>query len=198
MLETRSLHRLHVGPIDLRLERGACASITGRSGSGKSILLRMIADLDPHDGDAFLDGKACSGMPAPAWRRMVTYVAAESGWWAEQVADHFAQGSDLAALLPQVGIDTQAANWPVARLSTGERQRLALLRALSPETRVLLLDEPTSGLDGDSTARVEALLLERMAAGTALLLVTHDPQQALRMTSQHYELHDGRLEAVQR
>lgn len=198
MLETRSLRRLHVGPIDLRLEHGACASIAGRSGSGKSILLRMIADLDPHDGDAFLDGKACSGMPAPAWRRMVTYVAAESGWWADQVADHFSSGVDLRSLLPQVGIDPQAAGWPVARLSTGERQRLALLRALCPGNRVLLLDEPTSGLDGDSTALVEALLRRRMAAGTAILLVTHDPEQALRMTSQHYELHHGSLAAVQR
>lgn len=198
MLETRSLRRLHVGPIDLRLDRGACASIAGRSGSGKSILLRMVADLDPHEGDAFLDGQACSGMAAPAWRRMVTYVAAESGWWADQVADHFAPGVDLASLLPQVGIGPQAADWPVARLSTGERQRLALLRALCPENRVLLLDEPTSGLDGDSTALVEALLRKRMAAGAAILLVTHDPEQALRMTSQHYELHDGRLEPVQR
>ena len=198
MLETRSLHRLHVGPIDLRLERGACASITGRSGSGKSILLRMIADLDPHDGDAFLDGKACSGMAAPAWRRMVTYVAAESGWWDEQVAAHFQPGVDLAGLLPQVGIDPQAADWPVARLSTGERQRLALLRALCPGNRVLLLDEPTSGLDAVSSALVEALLHKQLAAGTAILLVTHDRDQALRMTSQHYELHDGRLEAVQR
>ena len=197
MLETRALRRLHVGPIDLRLERGACASIAGRSGSGKSILLRMIADLDPHEGDAFLDGQACSAMPAPAWRRMVTYVAAESGWWDEQVVDHFVPGSDLPALLPQVGIDPAAAGWPVARLSTGERQRLALLRALCPENRVLLLDEPTSGLDADSTGLVESLLRRRLDAGTAILLVTHDPEQALRMTAQHYQLQDGRLETVQ-
>ena len=197
MLETRSLRRLHVGPIDLQLERGCCASIAGRSGSGKSILLRMIADLDPHDGEAFLDGQTCSAMPAPTWRRMVTYVAAESGWWDEGVADHFTAGLDLAALLPQVGIDPAAATWPVARLSTGERQRLALLRALGPENRVLLLDEPTSGLDGDSTKLVEALLRRRLEAGTTILLVTHDPEQALRMASRHYQLLDGRLEAAQ-
>ena len=77
MLETRSLRRLHVGPIDLQIEDGACVSVAGRSGSGKSVLLRMIADLDPHEGDALLDGKACSSMPAPAWRRLVTYVAAD-------------------------------------------------------------------------------------------------------------------------
>ncbi len=196
MLETKGLRRLHLGPIDLKIDRGCCASIAGRSGSGKSILLRMIADLDPHDGDALLDGDACSRMPAPAWRRMVTYVAAESGWWDERVGDHFAATVDLTALLPQVGIDPDAPAWPVARLSTGERQRLALLRALCPENRVLLLDEPTSGLDRDNTGLVEALLRKRMANGTAILLVTHDPKQAQRMASRHYELEDGLLRSA--
>jgi ABC-type multidrug transport system ATPase subunit len=194
MLETRSLRRLHVGPIDLQIEDGACVSVAGRSGSGKSVLLRMIADLDPHEGDALLDGKACSAMPAPAWRRLVTYVAADSGWWADGVGDHFAADVDLPSLLAEVGLDPQAASWTVARLSTGERQRLALLRALSPGNRVLLLDEPTSGLDAGSTDLVEALLRARMARGTAVLLVTHDPEQALRMASRNYLLDDGRLQ----
>ncbi|WP_197094593.1 ABC transporter ATP-binding protein [Microvirga massiliensis] len=192
-LEARALRRLHVGPTDLTIERGTCVSIAGQSGSGKSVLLRMIADLDPHDGDAFLDGRACSRMPAPAWRHRVTYVAAESGWWDESVGVHFAAGTDFATLLPSVGLPAEASGWPVARLSTGERQRLALLRALGPDNRVLLLDEPTSGLDEASVALVEAVLRERLARGTAILLVTHDPDQAARMASRHLELRDGRL-----
>jgi ABC-type multidrug transport system ATPase subunit len=192
-LELRALRRLHVGPVDLTIERGTCVSVMGQSGSGKSVLLRMIADLDPHDGDAFLDGRACSRMPAPDWRRRVTYVAAESGWWDESVGAHFAVGTDFATLLPSVGLSAEASGWPVARLSTGERQRLALLRALSPDNRVLLLDEPTSGLDEASVALVEAVLRERLARGTAILLVTHDPDQAARMASRHLELRDGRI-----
>jgi ABC-type multidrug transport system ATPase subunit len=198
MLEIRSLRRLHVGPIDLRIDAGSCVSIAGRSGSGKSVLLRMIADLDPHDGDALLDGEACSKMPAPAWRRMVTYVAAESGWWDEHVADHFAAGIDLAQWLPAVGIDPQAGSWPVGRLSTGERQRLALLRALCPDNKVLLLDEPTSGLDAESADLVEKVLRRRLSDGGMIVLVTHDPEQALRMASAHYELEDGRIREQQR
>jgi ABC-type iron transport system FetAB ATPase subunit len=193
MLELRGLRRLQVGPVDLRVDVGTCVAIQGRSGTGKSVLLRMIADLDPHEGDAALDGQACSAIPAPAWRRQVTYVAPDSGWWRERVAEHFAADAGLDQLLPAVGIAAEAAGWPVARLSTGERQRIALLRALQSGNRVLLLDEPTSGLDRESITRVEQLLRQRLAAGTTILMVTHDAQQAVRMAHRRFDLDDGQL-----
>lgn len=198
MLEARSLRRLHLGPIGFTLAACECVSVAGRSGAGKSLLLRMVADLDPHDGEVGLDGALCAAMPAPAWRRMVTYVAADAGWWDDRVAAHFAPDIDLAALLPQVGIPPDAVAWPVARLSTGERQRLALLRALRPANRVLLLDEPTSGLDPANSVLVEALLRARLAAGTAILMVTHDSEQAARMASHHLEVRDGELRELAR
>lgn len=194
MLETRQLQRLHVGPVTLQVEGGTCVSIEGRSGSGKSVLLRMIADLDPHEGDVLLDGQACSRMPAPQWRRRVSYVAAAAGWWNDRVGPHFRDAAALRELLPRVGLASDVAQWEVARLSTGERQRLALLRAMTAENRVLLLDEPTSGLDAESTGVVEALLRERLAQGTTLLLVTHDPQQAVRLAHRRYRLVDGQLQ----
>ena len=193
MLEIHAFSRLHIGPIDLDLGPGTCVSISGKSGAGKSVLLRMIADLDPHQGECFLGGRARSAMSAPQWRRQVKYVAAQSGWWDKVVAAHFPPDTDFATLLPAVGMVQQASGWPVERLSTGERQRLALLRALTPATRVLLLDEPTSGLDAASVEQVEALLRDRMAQGVAILMVTHDPEQAGRMASRHLELSDGRL-----
>ncbi|MGB3071746.1 MAG: ATP-binding cassette domain-containing protein [Ottowia sp.] len=196
MFELRGLQRLTVGPIGLRMREGECVSVMGPSGSGKSVLLRMLADLDPHEGDAFLDDRACSAMPAPEWRRLVTYVPAEAGWWAETVAEHFAPDADLPVLLPAVGIDPAARQWPVARLSTGERQRLALLRALRPANRVLVLDEPTSGLDPSAVAQVEQLLAKHLAGpGRALLLVTHDRAQAERMARRHFIMQGGRLVA---
>jgi UDP-glucose/iron transport system ATP-binding protein len=196
MLEAHALRRLHLGPVDFVLQPSECVSVAGKSGAGKSVLLRTVADLDPHDGDCALDGQSCAGMPAPSWRRMVTYVAAESGWWDERVSAHFPSDTDFAALFRSVGIPAEAWSWPVARLSTGERQRLALLRALTPANRVLLLDEPTSALDGESTQLVEALLHGRLAAGTAILLVTHDPDQAGRMASRHLVVRDGELVEV--
>jgi ABC-type iron transport system FetAB ATPase subunit len=198
ILRLEGLKSALAGPFDLSLARGAAIGVTGPSGSGKSLFLRMAADLDPHEGEALLDGVACSEMPAPAWRRRVTYVAAEGGWWADQIADHFSRDRwDAArALADRLGLPAGIVEEPVARLSTGERQRLALIRALLGGAEVLLLDEPTSALDADSVARVEALLRERMAEGLAILLVTHDPAQAGRLAQQQFTMAAGRFEAA--
>lgn len=193
MLELKGLQRLHVGPIDFVLEAAECVSVSGRSGAGKSVLLRAIADLDPHGGDVWLDGRSCSSMPAPQWRRQVTYVAAESGWWHDSVGPHFPVQTDFSTLFPKLGIAPSYADAPVHQLSSGERQRLALLRALCLESKVLLLDEPTSSLDPENVEMVERLLCERLSAGTAIILVTHDAEQAVRMGSRHVRLHEGCL-----
>ncbi|HEY1449000.1 MAG TPA: ATP-binding cassette domain-containing protein [Caulobacteraceae bacterium] len=186
------------GPFDLAVERGNCVGITGPSGSGKSLFLRMICDLDANQGEVWLDGEPRSHMPAPAWRRQVVYVPAESGWWADQIADHFpkdqlAPAHDMAARL---GLPPGIIDGPVSRLSTGERQRLALIRALLMASPVLLLDEPTSALDGDGAARVEAILTERIVAGLALVLVTHEPAQAARLAQRRFVMTAGHLEAA--
>jgi ABC-type phosphate transport system ATPase subunit len=81
----------------------------------------------------------------------------------------------------------------IERLSTGERQRLALVRSLAAQPRVLLLDEPTAALDPASTARAEALLTAQLAQGMALLIVTHSAEQAQRMAQRLFHLEQGRL-----
>ena len=74
LLVLKGLRRLHVGPVDLAVAAGECVAIMGASGAGKSVLLRAVADLDPHEGDAWLDGAACSAMPAPRWRQRVSQL----------------------------------------------------------------------------------------------------------------------------
>lgn len=183
----------HVGPIELAIGAAECVCIEGASGSGKTLLLRAIADLDPHGGEAYLDGESCSSLPAPAWRHLVALVVAEGQWWSERVGDHFDQGVD-EAWLEQLGLPDSAMGWEVARCSTGERQRLALLRTLMQAPVALLLDEPTGNLDQESTRRVECLLAgyqrQRQAA---LLWVSHDAGQIERVAQRSFILNDGRL-----
>jgi putative ABC transport system ATP-binding protein len=195
-LRIQGLKSALAGPFDLALAPGDCIGVTGASGSGKSLFLRMVCDLDPNEGEVFLDGAARSSMAAPAWRRQVVYVPAESGWWTDHIADHFRkdQLEPAKALCARLALPAGILEQPVSRLSTGERQRLALIRALVANSPVLLLDEPTSALDGDGALRIEAILRERMAAGLALVLVTHDPAQAERMASRRYVMAARRLE----
>lgn len=184
----RGLRQADRGPYDLQLPPGACALVTGRSGAGKSRLLRMAADLDPHEGQAWLGEHAREAMPAPLWRQQVCYVPAEPGWWDDSVRTHFPHAGLAAPLLARLGLPDGILDAPVARLSTGERQRLALLRALSPALRCLLLDEPTAALDPDTAQRVVALLQDVKAAGVAILLVTHHPGQFEALADARYTL----------
>jgi ABC-type sulfate/molybdate transport systems ATPase subunit len=183
----------HVGPIELAVGAGECVCLRGASGSGKTLLLRAIADLDPHQGEAWLDDIACSATPAPVWRRKVMLVTAESHWWADTVGAHFPHTYD-ADRLRELDLSPDALGWEVARCSTGERQRLALLRALALEPLALLLDEPTGNLDPDTTTTVERLLASyRTRHQAAMLWVSHDKNQVQRVADRGFVLDDGRL-----
>jgi ABC-type iron transport system FetAB ATPase subunit len=197
-LVVRKLRSELAGPFELTLAGGSCAAITGPSGSGKSLFLRMIADLDPNEGEVWQNDRERASMPAPAWRKLVMYVAAESGWWADMVIDNFPAGSRsaVAPLADRLGLRADVLDASVQQLSTGEKQRLSLIRALMLNPPVLLLDEPTGALDEESVKRVESLLQERMAEGTAILLVTHDQDQATLLGQQRYRMMAGHLESA--
>ncbi|UCH75758.1 MAG: ATP-binding cassette domain-containing protein [Rhodospirillales bacterium] len=191
LLSVSGLERAGIEVPDFALAAGEALAISGPSGSGKSLFLRALADLDPSDGAVALAGADRNSMPAPRWRRQVTYVPAESGWWAERVCDHFEDWDAAAPAAARLGIPAEAGDWSVSRLSTGERQRLALLRALVQGARVLLLDEPTSGLDVEATWAVEARLREFLSDGGAMILVTHDPAQARRLAKRALRFERG-------
>src|SRR5215472_3580261 len=76
-------------PASLSLSAGECIAVRGPSGSGKTLLLRAIADLDPNEGLVSLGGRDRSTIAGPEWRRLVGYVPAEPGWWADTVGEHF-------------------------------------------------------------------------------------------------------------
>ncbi|MEK9723751.1 MAG: ABC transporter ATP-binding protein [Rhodospirillaceae bacterium] len=196
MLEIDGLTCRSLAGVSLSVDGGEAVAVSGTSGAGKSVFLRAVADLDTNDGEVRLDGHSRADIPAPAWRRRVVYVPAESGWWADRVRDHFADAEAATGHLHRLQLPADCLDWPVSRLSTGERQRLALVRAMVLAPRVFLLDEPTSGLDPETTLRVEAVLHEQLADGAAMLFVSHDPAQAKRMADRQFRIADGRLEAV--
>ena len=194
-LSVRALSRPGLQPVSLSIGRGECVALSGPSGSGKTLLLRAIADLDPNTGTVLLAGEDRGSMAAPGWRRRVIYVATEPGWWAQTVAEHFADWTAARELAPRLGLPEACGGWPVQRLSTGERQRLGLIRALVLKPAVLLLDEPTSALDPDAAAAVEAAI-DRIRArdGTAVLWVTHDGGQAMRVAGRRLTMEGGRCQ----
>ena len=185
------------GPFTLEVPRGGALAISGASGAGKSLFLRMVADLDPNEGEASLDGVSRASLSAHLWRRRAPYVAAESGWWAQTVHDHFApdQLDRARGLAERLGVEAAPFDGPVGRLSTGERQRLALVRALILDSPALLLDEPTGPLDPVSVEKVEAVLLERLAAGAVIVIVSHDPAQGARLGARRMRMVDRKLQA---
>jgi putative ABC transport system ATP-binding protein len=190
-LEVRQLRGRSGHSYTFLVPQGSCLAIMGPSGAGKSLLLRMIADLDPSEGIVSIAGQRREVLTAWTWRRRVVYCPAESGWWEEPVGAHFPTYPE--ALAARLGLPSGFAARAVARCSTGERQRLALLRALVLDPNVLLLDEPTAALDQATTLQVEELLRERLALGMTLVLVTHDEEQARRLANQRGYLNAGML-----
>ncbi|MGE5146756.1 MAG: ATP-binding cassette domain-containing protein [Candidatus Eiseniibacteriota bacterium] len=193
MLTIEKLQRPGLAPVTLSLGPGEAVAVMGPSGAGKTLLLRAIADLDPNDGAVALDGNTRDSMTAPRWRRLVGYLPAESGWWADRVGAPFATPAEAVPLVEALGLSAEALDWPVARLSTGERQRLALARLLANAPKVLLLDEPTSGLDEAATERAETLLKQRLAQGCALLFATHSHDQARRLARRCLRVEHGQV-----
>lgn len=183
-----------LGPVSFAVAAGECLCITGESGSGKSQLLRAIADLDPHGGRLSLDGVDACDMAPEQWRRQAGLLPPESSWWLPRARDHFADGMPVAP--DRLGLSDTVFSQPIARLSSGERQRLALLRLLANRPRVLLLDEPTANLDTDNTQRVETVIADYLREQQAAAIwVSHDPAQVRRVANRHLRLAGGRLEA---
>jgi putative hydroxymethylpyrimidine transport system ATP-binding protein len=170
--------------LDFVLPGGRWTCLLGPSGVGKSSLLRVIAGLEPLDAGEVL---CTDGRP----------LAARLAWMSQRddllpwlpVIDNVTLGARLRGeppdharaleLLARVGLVPQKDQLP-ATLSGGQRQRAALARTLMEDRPVVLMDEPFSALDAITRARLQVLAAE-LLAGRTVLLVTHDPLEALRL-----------------
>ncbi|MDQ1380791.1 MAG: sulfonate transport system ATP-binding protein [Actinomycetota bacterium] len=181
--------RVVLDGLDLEIREGEFLALLGRSGSGKSTLLRAFAGLD--DG---IEGRAV--VPA---RRAVVFQDARLLPWA-RVLDNVVlglRGADAhrrgRAALDEVELLAHERDWPKT-LSGGEAQRVALARALAREPALLLLDEPFGALDALTRIRMHALLAGLCARHRpAVLLVTHDVDEAILLADRVAVLTDGRI-----
>jgi len=190
-----NLSFLKNGPYSLTIEAGECIGLIGRSGVGKTQLLRAVADVIAHDGDCVLNGTSCLSVSPPEWRSMVAMVPAESFWWYDTVGAHFdseMERYDSMELLETLGFSSDVMNWQISRLSTGERQRLALVRTLITGPKVLLLDEPTASLDKKMVDVVEQLLADIcFLRRTMCIWVSHDIEQLSRVAARVFRVEKG-------
>lgn len=186
-----------IGPMDLMVGPGECVGLRGPSGAGKTLFLRAIADLDPHEGKVFLDGAESAETAPNEWRRRVGLLAAESGWWFDTVGDHFHSPNPTG--FAELGFEPEVMAWSVSRLSTGERQRLAILRLLENRPGALLLDEPTANLDPENVDRVERFLNGyRLEHRPAVLWVSHDREQMNRVSTRRFLVTQTALSEISR
>ncbi|HEY2689009.1 MAG TPA: ABC transporter ATP-binding protein [Streptosporangiaceae bacterium] len=175
--------------LDLDIAPGEFIALIGRSGSGKSTLLRALAGLDPDvTGELTVNGTVAVAFQEPRlvpWKKVLANVGLGL-----RVADPRAAAT---AALAEVGLTGRAAAWPLT-LSGGEAQRASLARALVREPRLLLLDEPFSALDALTTITMHRLVVRLWAHhGPAVLLVTHDVDEALTLADRVLVLADGRI-----
>ncbi len=199
--------------IDLALDPGEIVALVGPSGAGKSTMLHLAGLLERPDGGAVLiEGRDCGGLPDEQRtllrRRALGFVyqfhhllpefsALENVMLPQMIAGvaRHAARDKAAALLQRVGLAERLTHRP-ARLSGGEQQRVALVRALANDPKILLADEPTGNLDHTTGASVMASLIEIVrGSGLAALIATHNLELAHRL-DRILALEDGRLRAV--
>jgi iron complex transport system ATP-binding protein len=191
------LGRLH--PLDLTLEAGTLTALVGPNGSGKTSLLHAIARIGRPGGtvrvrDADLDRVATS-----LRSRLLAFLPARRDLpWAISARDLIAlsgaSADDIAKMVSRLELETIAGR-RADKLSTGERSRVLIARALAPSPRLLLLDEPTSNLDPLWQIRLMELLREELTGGRAALVAMHDLDAAGAYADRLIVMNDGRIAA---
>jgi len=177
-----------VDDFSFTFESGRLYSIIGPSGSGKTSLLRLLARLDePTSGDVLVGGESFRNLNPCHQRRKVAYLFQSPYLFPGSVKDNFryANGEltdeQASALAAKVSIAPDLIERDVGNLSEGEKQRVALARLLAMNPDILLLDEPTSSLDPTLTRIIEELVAKLLQEEQmCIIMVSHDPQQALR------------------
>ena len=193
--------------IDLDVRLGEVMGLLGPSGSGKSTLLRCLNRIIEVDsGDIFYKEKDLKEYPPNELRKEVVLVPQESVMFSGTVFDNVAYGPSIEGdvnkehilnCIRDAGLSSDFEEREAEKLSGGEKRRVALARALALEPEVLLLDEPTSGVDPKKKEEVERSILNFSdKRDLTVIWVTHDLDQAKRVSTRIANLRDGRIRGI--
>lgn len=202
--------------VDLTIEAGEFVALFGRSGAGKSTLINLVAGIDrPSSGSIEIGGQRLEalneeqltrwrgrkvGVVFQSFQLMPTLTCAQNVMlpmdFAGRYATPQAQYARARSLLQALEIEEQADKRP-ADVSGGQRQRVAIARALANDPIFIAADEPTGSLDSVTAQAIVAYFVKLAAAGTTILLATHDPELAARAT-RIVRIEDGRVVAAER
>ncbi|MBU3689404.1 MAG: ABC transporter ATP-binding protein [Acidimicrobiales bacterium mtb01] len=194
--------------IDLVIERGQVVGVVGPSGAGKTTLVQILLGLlEPAGGSHRVDGVPRSDIDASSWSRLVTYVPQDTRLLDGTIADNVrfmrtdVSDADIVRALTAAGLHLDPERFPLGvmtdlgaaarQFSGGQRQRLAIARALASEPSLLILDEPTSSLDAESEAAITETL-NRLRGDVSVVVVTHR-EATLAACDRVVSLVDGRV-----
>jgi signal transduction histidine kinase/ABC-type multidrug transport system ATPase subunit len=209
-------HLAALRDVDLDVSEGEIVGIAGDNGAGKSTLLRCICgDLSEARGEVWIDGKRRSSRSSRGASSRVADGRIGVVWQHLALADNLDVAANLMlgkerrmlvtsearlhararAMLEDLGIPIADSSRTVSSLTAAERQLLALAQSVTPPPRLLLLDEPTAVLGQSDSAHVEQLIHRFRAAGTTIVLISHDVDQLFRLTDRIVVLRHGSLVA---
>ncbi len=195
--------------ITLSFEQGEFVAITGESGSGKSTLAHILGGILPYeDGELFIEGKPTSHFDGADWER---YRAESVGFISQSygILPGATVLENVVSALRLTGMEKSLArreaekileevellhlkNRRAAKLSSGQKQRLSIARALAKPSRILIADEPTGNLDPENSDKV-VRLLAKAAQQRLVILITHDFHECRDFVTRHISLQDGKL-----
>lgn len=196
--------------VSLQVAEGVLCALVGPSGSGKSTLMKLVNRLvEPSAGRVLVRGADVAGQEPARLRRSIGYVMQSTGLFPHRSVaanigtvprllgwDRARIASRVTALLHLVQLDPGLAQRLPSALSGGQAQRVGLARALAADPDILLMDEPFGAVDPITRRDLRAELRRIHAeTGKTILLVTHDPEEALELASQVVVLRDGAVVA---